>query len=85
MLSREEDTRNGLPLLIRRINTRGVVRASVQQEYRTLRSTLQRGNEPIKVEPNRFRVVIRIRALLDADIFEDGIVVGCMACMILFY
>ena len=75
----EEDTRNGLPLLFRRINTRRVVRASMQQEHRTLRGALQRGNKSIKVEPNCFRVVIRIRALLDADVFEDGIVIGCIA------
>lgn len=80
MLLREEDARNGLPLLFRRIDARRVVRASVQQEHRTLRSALQRGDESIKVEPDRFRVVIRILPLFDADIFEDGIVVGCMAC-----
>jgi len=51
----------------------------MQQEHRALRSTLQRGNKSIKIKPNRFRVVIRIRALLDADIFENGIVIGYMA------
>jgi len=85
VLFREEDTRNGLPLVFRGINTRRVVRASMQQEHRTLWSTLQRGNKSIKVEPNRFRVVIRIWALLDADIFEDGVVIGCMAVRCLFF
>ncbi len=39
---------------------------------------MQCSNKSIKIEPDRFRVVIRIRALLDANIFEYGIVIGCM-------
>ena len=77
VLLRKEDARDGRPLLFRGVDTRGIVRARVQQEHRALRRALKRGDEPIKVEPDRFGVVIRIHALLDADILEDGEMIDC--------
>ena len=79
VLFREETIRDGGPLLFRGVDTCRVVCARMQQEHRALRSTLQRRDEPIKVERDRFGVVIRIRALLDADILEDSEMIGCTA------
>jgi len=79
VLFREENARDGRPLLFRGVDTCGVVCARMQQEHRALRGTLQRRDEPIKVERDRFGVVIRIHVLLDADILEDGEMIGCTA------
>jgi len=76
VLFREENIRDGRPLFFRGVDACRVVCARMQQEYRALRSTVQRRDEPIKVERDRFGVVIRIRALLDADILEDSEMVG---------
>ena len=79
MLLRKEDARDGRPLVFRGVDARRIVCACVQQEHRALRSALKRGDEPIKVEADRFGIVIRIHALLDADILEDGEMIDCPA------
>lgn len=78
VLFRQENIRDGLPLLSCGVDARRIVRAGMQQEHRVLRSILQRRNKSIKIEPDRLRVVIRIDALLDADILKDGEMIGCM-------
>lgn len=74
----EHDICDGLPLLLRGVDTCGVVRTGMEYEHRTLGSTVQRCNEARKIEANSPRIVIRIQMRFDPDIVEDGVVIGCI-------
>ena len=65
-----------LPLLSGRVDTRGVVSASVQEEDAALGGGLHIGNHAVKVEANGVLVVVAVLLNLEAGVGEDGLVVG---------
>jgi hypothetical protein len=73
--AREEDVRELLPLLARRVDARGVVRARVQEEDAPRRRGLERGDDPVEREPDGRGVEVRVRLRVDADVPEDRKVV----------
>ena len=74
----QKDIRKLAPLVLRRVHTGGIVRASVQEEYRALRGGLQRAEKAGKVEPDSGRVVGGVGERFDADVAPDCEVVYCV-------
>lgn len=64
------------PLLLSRVDTGGVVCASVEQDDAVLGSSLQVGNETIKIQTDGVLVVVTVRRDLEAGVVEDSAVVG---------
>lgn len=75
----EEDIGDGLPLILGRIYTSGVVRARMEQEHRALGCTLQGADEPIEIQTNGLGVVVAVIHRLDSDITENRVVIGYTA------
>lgn len=63
------------PLFGRRVNTSGVVSASMQQDNATLGSSLQVLDKTLKVQANGILVVVTVLAHFEPRVAEDGIVV----------
>ena len=71
-----DDIADGSPLLLGRIDTGGVVCASVEEDDAVLGHALDVLDQAIKVQPNGFLVVVSVLFHLQAGILEDCIVVG---------
>ena len=66
---------NVLPLLNSGVNTGGVVRASVQQENRVLRSILDIRNQSLNVKTDGLLVVVTVSLHIKVAVVEDRAVV----------
>jgi hypothetical protein len=64
------------PLSLGRVDTSGVVGASVEQEDAALGSSLDVGKHALEVEANGVLVIVSVLLDLEAGILEDGAVVG---------
>lgn len=65
-----------LPLLGRRVDTGGVVRAGVEEDRGTGRDGLEVGNQALKVKTDGVLVVVAVVLGLEGGVLEDGLVVG---------
>lgn len=65
-----------LPLLLRRVDTGGVVSAGVEKEDAALGGGLDISDHALKVEANGVLVVVAVLLDLEASVGEDGLVVG---------
>lgn len=72
----QNDLRDHLPLFLRGVYARRVVRTRVKQERRTLRRSPERINESFKIQSNGFRIIVWIFYRLDPDVSKDRVVVG---------
>jgi len=72
----QNDLRDHLPLFLRGVHARRVVRARMKQERGTLRRCPERINEPIKIQSNGLRIIVWIFHRFDPDVFKDRVVVG---------
>ena len=64
------------PLCLCRVNTGGVVCASVEQDDAVIGGGLDIGDQTLKVQTNGVLVVVAVLLDLEAGILENGIVVG---------
>lgn len=73
----EHHIRNSFPLLLRRIDASGVVRAGVQQEDRPRGRRLQRIDEALVVQPNGGRIIVGVVHRLNPHVSKDSLMVRC--------
>ena len=74
----QDDLRDHLPLFLRGVYARRIVRARMKQECGTLRRSPERINESFKIQSNGLRIIVRIFYRLDPDVFKYRVVVGCV-------
>ncbi len=70
------DLGNLLPLLLRGVDTGGVVSTGVEEEDTALGGGLDVGDHAVKVQANGMLVVVAVLLDLEAGVGEDGLVVG---------
>ncbi len=70
------DVRNLAPLVLSRVDTGGVVGASMEQNDAVVGGSLKVGNQALEVEANGVLVVVTVLLNFQARVLEDGVVVG---------
>ena len=66
------------PLVLRWVDSSGIMRARMQEEHGTVWGSMKRIGEALKVEPDSFGVIVRVIDGLDADVAEDCEMVYCV-------
>mmetsp|Transcript_82345 Transcript_82345/g.255756 ORF Transcript_82345/g.255756 Transcript_82345/m.255756 type:complete len:235 (+) Transcript_82345:468-1172(+) len=74
-LALRHDLHDLLPLLLRGVHARRVVRAGVQEDHGALRRALERAHHALEVQGLRVRLVVGISLDGEAGFGEDGVVV----------
>jgi hypothetical protein len=76
--SGKHDRGNIRPLFPGWVNTSGIMRARMQEEYRLGGSVVQHGDESLVVQTNSLRVIVRVFHRNKPNILQNSMMVNCI-------